>query len=180
MGPSSFRLCPVRRPGPQLVRHSQRKRGEKARLNLRSRAPVLDPTKADGSGMPTPFREGRRQHGSHVIREWLFRSCVVSQNPRTLRNNMHENRDISCMFWSNDQDRSAKAINQTAESISAPPGTRSLWTAAAEPTSTAAAWRWSRATGRFDRWLMASHFRMAWPSRPNSEKLWSGNNYFSA
>jgi len=28
-----------------LVRHSQRKRGETARLNLRSRAPVLDPTK---------------------------------------------------------------------------------------------------------------------------------------
>jgi len=31
------------------------------------------------------------------------------------------------------------------------------------------------------RWLVASHFRMAWPSRPNSEKLlMSGNNYFSA
>jgi hypothetical protein len=44
MEPSSFRLCPVRRPGPQLLRHSQRKRGATARLNLRSMALVLDPT----------------------------------------------------------------------------------------------------------------------------------------
>jgi len=29
-----------------LVRHSQRKRGETARLNLRSMAPVLDPTRS--------------------------------------------------------------------------------------------------------------------------------------
>jgi len=28
---------------------------------------------------------------------------------------MHENREISCMSWSNDQDRSAKAINRTAD-----------------------------------------------------------------
>src|SRR6185437_5643211 len=28
---------------------------------------------------------------------------------------MHENREISCTFWSNDQDRSAKAINRTAD-----------------------------------------------------------------
>src|SRR3954454_384299 len=27
---------------------------------------------------------------------------------------MHENREISCASWSNDQDRSAKAINRTA------------------------------------------------------------------
>ena len=31
----------------QLVRHSQRKRGAMDRLNLRSSAPVLDPTDAD-------------------------------------------------------------------------------------------------------------------------------------
>src|SRR5262252_8204590 len=28
---------------------------------------------------------------------------------------MHENREISCMSWSSDQDRSAKAINRTAD-----------------------------------------------------------------
>lgn len=28
---------------------------------------------------------------------------------------MHENREISCTSWSADQDRSAKAINQTAD-----------------------------------------------------------------
>ena len=28
---------------------------------------------------------------------------------------MHENREISCTSWSSDQDRSAKAINQTAD-----------------------------------------------------------------
>src|SRR5271157_4816201 len=38
-----------------------------------------------------------------------------AKNPRTLRNNMHENREISCTSWSADQDRSAKAINRTAD-----------------------------------------------------------------
>ena len=28
---------------------------------------------------------------------------------------MHENREISCASWSHDQDRSAKAINRTAD-----------------------------------------------------------------
>ena len=28
---------------------------------------------------------------------------------------MHENREISCTSWSNDQDRSAKAINRKAD-----------------------------------------------------------------
>ena len=28
---------------------------------------------------------------------------------------MHENREISCTSWSNDQDRSAKAMNRTAD-----------------------------------------------------------------
>jgi hypothetical protein len=28
---------------------------------------------------------------------------------------MHENREISCTSWSSDQDRSAKALNQTAD-----------------------------------------------------------------
>ena len=31
------------------------------------------------------------------------------------RNNMHENREISCTSWLTDQDRSAKAINRTAD-----------------------------------------------------------------
>src|SRR5208282_511707 len=37
------------------------------------------------------------------------------KNPRTLRNNMHENWEISCTSWSSDQDRSAKAMNRTAD-----------------------------------------------------------------
>ena len=40
----------------------------------------------------------------------LLRSRVPS-----LRNNMHENREISCTSWSADQDRSAKAMNRTAD-----------------------------------------------------------------
>ena len=46
-------------------------------------------------------------------REWLpvLRSL---KNPRTLRNNMHENREISCTSWSKDQDRSAKTVKRTA------------------------------------------------------------------
>jgi hypothetical protein len=28
---------------------------------------------------------------------------------------MHENREVSCTSWSKDRDRSAKAINQTAD-----------------------------------------------------------------
>jgi RNA-directed DNA polymerase len=32
-----------------------------------------------------------------------------------LRNNMHENREISCTSWSADQDRSAKAINRKTD-----------------------------------------------------------------
>jgi hypothetical protein len=47
---SSFPLCPDHRPGPLLVRHSQRKRGATDRQNLRSLAPVLDPTRQYLSG----------------------------------------------------------------------------------------------------------------------------------
>src|SRR5260370_27456097 len=32
-----------------------------------------------------------------------------------LRNNMHENGEISCTSWTKEQDRSAKAINRTAD-----------------------------------------------------------------
>ena len=39
----------------------------------------------------------------------------LDENPRTLRNNMHENREISSTPWSDDQGRSAKAMNRTAD-----------------------------------------------------------------
>jgi hypothetical protein len=64
--------------------------------------------------MPTPFREEEGNTAAALIAS----SCSVlrsRQNPRTLRNNMRENREISCTSWSNDQDRSAKAINRTAD-----------------------------------------------------------------
>src|SRR3984893_7042774 len=64
--------------------------------------------------MPTSFRVGRRQNGSHVNREWTD-GPAKSKNPRTLRNNMHENREISSAPWSDDQGRSAKAINETGD-----------------------------------------------------------------
>src|SRR5216683_2600259 len=64
--------------------------------------------------MPTSFRVGGRQHGSHANREWTV-GPAWSENPRTLRNNMHENREISSTPWSDDQGRSAKAINRTAD-----------------------------------------------------------------
>jgi len=38
-----------------------------------------------------------------------------SKNPRTLRTNLHENRKISSVPWSDDQGRSAKAMNRTAD-----------------------------------------------------------------
>jgi hypothetical protein len=37
------------------------------------------------------------------------------ENPRTLRNNMHENREISSTPWCKGQGRSAKAINHNAD-----------------------------------------------------------------
>jgi hypothetical protein len=64
--------------------------------------------------MPTSFRVGGRQHGSHAKREWTV-GPAQSENPRTLRNNMHENREISSTSWSDDQGRSAKAISHTAD-----------------------------------------------------------------
>src|SRR2546426_11467993 len=64
--------------------------------------------------MPTSFRVGGRQHGSHANREWTV-GPAYSENPRTLRNNMHENREISSAPWSDDQGRSAKATNRTAD-----------------------------------------------------------------
>ena len=42
------------------------------------------------------------------------RSCVVEE-PGTLRNNMHENREISWTSWLVQQDRSAKATSRTAD-----------------------------------------------------------------
>src|SRR6266700_2270775 len=42
-----------------LVRHSQRKRGATDRLNLRSMAPVLDPTKQVGKPLAQPIHPSR-------------------------------------------------------------------------------------------------------------------------
>src|SRR5216683_4850214 len=64
--------------------------------------------------MPTSFRVGGRQHGSHANREWTV-GPAWSENPRTLRNNMHENREISSTPWSDDQGRSAKAKSHAAD-----------------------------------------------------------------
>src|SRR6266446_2399503 len=64
--------------------------------------------------MPTSFRVGGRQHGSHANRGWTV-GPAYSEKPRTLRNNMHENREISSTPWSDDQGRSAKATNRTAD-----------------------------------------------------------------
>src|SRR6266446_3169592 len=64
--------------------------------------------------MPTSFRVGGRQHGSHANRGWTV-GPAYSENPRTLRNNMHENREISSTPWSDDQGRSAKAKSRTAD-----------------------------------------------------------------
>ena len=58
-----------------LVRHSQRKQGETARLNLRSRAPVLDPTK-DAIRTPTLFSWWKAKRRGAISRV-PCRSCVV-------------------------------------------------------------------------------------------------------
>src|ERR1700761_967945 len=43
------------------------------------------------------------------------RSCVVVRARARQGNNMHENREISSTPWSDDQGRSAKAINHNAD-----------------------------------------------------------------
>jgi len=45
----------------------------------------------------------RAATGPEPVREAL-EVDLSSKNPRTLRNNMHENREISCTSWSVDQD----------------------------------------------------------------------------
>jgi hypothetical protein len=64
----------------------------------------------DADSVPVGRKAIRQPRESRVD----CRSCV-SKNPRTLRNNMHENREISCTSWTKEQDRSAKAINRTAD-----------------------------------------------------------------
>jgi hypothetical protein len=46
------------------------------------------PMEQDADSIPN----GGRQHDNHINRGWIVRSCVV-KNPRTLRNNRHENRE---------------------------------------------------------------------------------------
>src|SRR3981081_3812703 len=68
------------------------------------------PMDRDADSVPV----GRKATRQPRYREGLF-GPAQSENPRTLRNNMHENREISCTSWSDDQGRSAKAINRTAD-----------------------------------------------------------------
>src|SRR6266851_1020614 len=64
--------------------------------------------------MPTPFRVEEGNTTTTLYASGL--SCpAYSKNPRTPRNNMHENREISSTPWSDNQGRSAKAINRTAD-----------------------------------------------------------------
>ena len=45
----------------------------------------------------------------------LVPSDVGKPQSPEMRNNMHENREISCTSWSSDRERSAKAINRKAD-----------------------------------------------------------------
>src|SRR6202162_6217805 len=64
--------------------------------------------------MTTPFRwEGGNTKTTLNAR--CLSDHANSKSPRTLRNNMHENREISRTPWSAEQGRSAKAINRTAD-----------------------------------------------------------------
>jgi hypothetical protein len=64
--------------------------------------------------MPTPFR-GEEGHKTTTQTASGLSGPAWSKNRRTLRNNMHENREISCTSWATNQDRPAKAINRTAD-----------------------------------------------------------------
>jgi RNA-directed DNA polymerase len=69
----------------------------------------------DGVGYrtPTPFRVEEGNTTTTIVAS----GCSVlhrTKNPRTLRNNMHDNREISSTPWSLDRGRSAKAMNRTA------------------------------------------------------------------
>jgi hypothetical protein len=68
------------------------------------------PMEQDGDSVP----RGGRPHDHHAIASG-WSGPAYSKNPGTLRNNMHESREISCTSWSCDQDRSAKALNRTAD-----------------------------------------------------------------
>src|ERR1700682_789080 len=64
--------------------------------------------------MPTPFRVEEGNTTTTLIASGLSDPALF-KTPRTRRNNMHENRDISRTPWSVEQGRSAKAINRTAD-----------------------------------------------------------------
>jgi len=76
-----------------LVRHSQRKRGATARLNLRSRAPVLDPTKTEHQDADSLLRRGR-QHGCFAITRASSRSCVVLEPAHAEKQHAREPGDL--------------------------------------------------------------------------------------
>jgi len=85
-------------------------------LKRRPEVPVgraLELRKADGSGcrLPSEMEEG------NTAATLLASGCSVLRslkNPRTLRNNMDENPEISSAPWSCNQGRSAQAMNRTA------------------------------------------------------------------
>jgi hypothetical protein len=60
-----------------------------------------------------PYRSVRYLRDKNF--EMIVRDALGHITPHALRNNMHENREISCTSWSTDQDRSAKAVNRTAD-----------------------------------------------------------------
>ena len=60
---------------------------------------AIELRKAAWIRMPTPFREEEGNTAAALNAS----GCPVlrsRENPRTLRNNMHENREISCASWS--------------------------------------------------------------------------------
>lgn len=78
--------CDVAGPGNGftvwLLRHSQRKRGAMARLNLRNTAPVLDPTTARGHpGVATKPRGGLRKREGQSPEQWR-RTALRSEKTR--------------------------------------------------------------------------------------------------
>src|SRR6202162_3636150 len=76
-----------------LVRHSQRKRGATARLNLRSRAPVLDPAKTEHQDADSLLSRGR-QHGCFAITRASSRSCVVLEPAHAEKQHAREPGDL--------------------------------------------------------------------------------------
>jgi hypothetical protein len=75
---------------------------------------AIELRKADGTGCRLHSERRKATRQPRYFASGLL-GPAQSKNPRTLRNNMHENREISSTPWSDDQGRSAMAINRTAD-----------------------------------------------------------------